>query len=494
MTVLALAIGLEHEPLHSLQSRSRSNSGQSGIRARWSASGRARTDARWHRRPTSIRYLRQHVTTLKGLAAHTPPDHGTRVRAPGRADASLKAAWASANFFDVLSVRFQLGSGFISVDDEPGNRRAPVVISDSAWRVYFASDPGVIGLPVLVADKPFTIVGVLEPRFDGINVPVEVWMPLSAFPGMRAAPAWDGRRRIQPTAVCRWPDGWRAARAVQESLQELQLLHERFSTASGRNRGPGRSVRDVRVLAPGSASRYGLFARLRSRGPARPGARVRKRRQSATGARAGAAPRDRHSPRTRREPRPGHPATSDRRRWCWQALPARSRSASRSILPPLVFSYIGEEIPPYMRARFLPDGADRLLRPRGLRAVVPGLRPRPGRSRDASERSPSAHWIVGRRALRASTCAASCWRRRSPCARCCWPAPGSSPAPSSARWRQILGSSSTACTWSQLRFRPGLPSKDRQALIRGTPGRARTGWRRSGRGRLVPGRLKRRGM
>ena len=301
-----------------------------------------------------FRFFREHVTTLSGLAAHTPPGHGTRVHAAGRVDASLKAAWASANFFDVLSVRFQLGSGFIGVDDEPGNRRAPVVISDAAWRVYFASDPAVIGLAISVADKPFTIVGVLEPRFDGINLPVELWMPLSAFPSdaAGAGAGWESPN----SGNCCFQMAGRLARGAtrQESLRELQLLHERFSMAARRKAGRVELFGTSEFSRRGAQS-YGIFAAFGAAvflvlvlacanvGNLQLARGLARRREIATRLSLGAS----------------------RRRVIRQLLTEGLVLTSVAgvvsvgvavILPPLIFSYIGEEIPPYMRERFRPDG------------------------------------------------------------------------------------------------------------------------------------------
>lgn len=204
------------------------------------------------------RFMRQHVTSLSGLAAHTPPDYVARLHAPGRVDAMLLVAWTSANFFDVLRVRFRLGAGFIDVDDEPGNRRAPMVLSDSAWRSHFASDPAVIGLPVSVrlpgsvVETPFTVVGVLESRFYGIGRPVDLWMPLSAVqPG--AAGIGIGWAAPNSANCCVHMVGRVAGgRSQRQSLQELQLLHERFSTDARRDSGR------VQVSGTSDSSRHGL--------------------------------------------------------------------------------------------------------------------------------------------------------------------------------------------------------------------------------------------
>jgi predicted permease len=299
-----------------------------------------------------FRFLRQHVTTLSGLAAHTS-DFGSRLQSPGRAEISLPAAWTSANFFDLLRVRFQLGSGFIAVDDEPGNRRAPLVISDGAWRAHFGADPGVIGLRVAVAEKPFTIVGVLESRFDGIGQSVDLWMPLSAFQP-DAAGAGIGWQSPNAANCCVQMVGRLASgRSRTQSLQELQLLHERFSSDLRRDSGRVEMF-GTSELSRRGLTRYSTFAAFGAAvvlvlvlacanvGNLQLARGLARRREISTRMSLGAS----------------------RRRIVRQLLTeglvlagaaGALALAVAAILPPLIVRYIGEELPPYMEARFRPD-------------------------------------------------------------------------------------------------------------------------------------------
>jgi predicted permease len=299
------------------------------------------------------RFLREHVTTLRGLAAHTPPGHGARLRSAGRPDVSLQAAWASANFFDLLAVRFRLGGGFVAQDDVPGNPRAPLVISDSAWKNHFASDPAVIGLPVTVMERPFTIVGVLEPRFDGISRPVDLWMPLSALApdASGSGIGWEG-----PAAAncCVHLVGRLArGRSQQESLQELQLLHERYSAGARRDSGRvevfGTSDISRRGLGPyalfmafGAAVALVLLLACANVGNLQLARGLARQREIATRLSLGAS-RGRIV-----------------RQLLTEGLLLSGAAGAlaiglAAILPALVFTYIGEAIPPYMQERFLPD-------------------------------------------------------------------------------------------------------------------------------------------
>jgi predicted permease len=77
----------------------------------------------------------------------------------------------SQNFFSVLGVKPQIGRTFTSEESTArwGVPKA-VLLSYSLWKRRFASDPGVVGRPVMVNDAPVTVVGVLPSSFDFATV------------------------------------------------------------------------------------------------------------------------------------------------------------------------------------------------------------------------------------------------------------------------------------------------------------------------------------
>ena len=90
----------------------------------------------------------------------------------GAGDSSDKVsgAYVSANYFDVLGVRIALGRGFTPDEEQMGNPRAVVVISDQVWRRQFSGAPDVVGRTLRLNGRPFTIVGVTAPEFAGASI------------------------------------------------------------------------------------------------------------------------------------------------------------------------------------------------------------------------------------------------------------------------------------------------------------------------------------
>ncbi len=76
----------------------------------------------------------------------------------------------TGNYFDVLKFQPHLGR-FFHASDEHGAHSAPyIVLSYGYWHSHFQDDPGVVGRAVEINKRPFTIVGVAPPQFQGTFV------------------------------------------------------------------------------------------------------------------------------------------------------------------------------------------------------------------------------------------------------------------------------------------------------------------------------------
>ena len=93
------------------------------------------------------------------------------------------AAGVSANYFQALEVPIVIGRSFTADEDQRATSGLPMVISDRAWRDYFAAAPSAVGAPVLISGLPATIVGVAAPDFRGTQLApsVDAWVPIVPF-------------------------------------------------------------------------------------------------------------------------------------------------------------------------------------------------------------------------------------------------------------------------------------------------------------------------
>jgi predicted permease len=87
----------------------------------------------------------------------------------------------SANYFDAMSIRLNMGRGFQPGEDTGRNAHPVVVISYQLWKDRFRSDPNIVGKTQVFNALPHTIVGVTAPGFFGtfVGYPFKFWVPMS---------------------------------------------------------------------------------------------------------------------------------------------------------------------------------------------------------------------------------------------------------------------------------------------------------------------------
>jgi predicted permease len=71
----------------------------------------------------------------------------------------------SENFFSLLGVQPQLGRLFTPEECKWNGPKA-VLLSNGLWKRRFASDPSIVGRPLILDDSPVTVIGVLPASFD----------------------------------------------------------------------------------------------------------------------------------------------------------------------------------------------------------------------------------------------------------------------------------------------------------------------------------------
>ena len=98
------------------------------------------------------------VYSFDGISA------GTNIRTPAGVQ-SVASSRVSANFFAVLGGLPVMGRSFTQDEDRAGGPNA-VILSNGLWRTAFGGDPRVLGKQILVKGLPYTVVGVLGPRFS----------------------------------------------------------------------------------------------------------------------------------------------------------------------------------------------------------------------------------------------------------------------------------------------------------------------------------------
>ena len=79
----------------------------------------------------------------------------------------LFTEWVTAGYFEALGIRASAGR-LMEEGDEDGRSADPVaVLAHRFWREAYGGDPGVVGRDIVLAGRPFTILGVADPAFGG---------------------------------------------------------------------------------------------------------------------------------------------------------------------------------------------------------------------------------------------------------------------------------------------------------------------------------------
>ncbi|HEY4285315.1 MAG TPA: ABC transporter permease, partial [Chthoniobacterales bacterium] len=84
----------------------------------------------------------------------------------------------SASLFELLGVQPQLGRIFRSEEDQLG-ANSVVILSHGLWQRRFGGDPGIIGKPVNLNGKSFTVVGVMPRTFQFPTRTDQFWIPMA---------------------------------------------------------------------------------------------------------------------------------------------------------------------------------------------------------------------------------------------------------------------------------------------------------------------------
>lgn len=180
---------------------------------------------------------RQHAFEEIGIARHIANFNLTGSREPER----VLGARVSSNLFRVLGVQPLLGRTFrdgedaIALDGPRGADLAIVILSHGLWQRKFGGDPGVLGKPVLLSDRPHTIVGIMGPEFQYPSREFALWVPLTVDPEglrLRADYSFSAVGRLKPGITLEQARAdmrivaANLAREYPDSYRDLDLLVE----------------------------------------------------------------------------------------------------------------------------------------------------------------------------------------------------------------------------------------------------------------------------
>ncbi len=131
----------------------------------------------------------------------------------------MDGAAVSANFFPLLGIGAELGRVFLPGEDRPG-RENVVVLSHGLWSRLFGSDRSILGKPLIMNSRAYTVIGVTPAGFQ-FPAHAELWTPL-AFAAEDLSPDRRGNHGLE--VIARIKPGI----TIEQAHSDMQALSRRI--------------------------------------------------------------------------------------------------------------------------------------------------------------------------------------------------------------------------------------------------------------------------
>ena len=204
------------------------------------------------------------ITTQSGVFSGATAMTPSSANLTGSGDPQLiDGANVTVSFFNVIGVVPPLGRGLVDADGE-GDGADVVVISDRLWRRLLGARPDVVGLPLRMDGRVFTIVGVAP---VDLNVPAgaDYWRPLVFKPRDVAEAArgaqWIGAiARLKPGVDLNQTNAAMGLVAARLSRDSPRTNKDRVMSALGLQDRIVRNIRPALLILLGAVTLVLLVA------------------------------------------------------------------------------------------------------------------------------------------------------------------------------------------------------------------------------------------
>ncbi|HET9372515.1 MAG TPA: ABC transporter permease [Vicinamibacterales bacterium] len=190
--------------------------------------------------------LRRGQTVFEGVAAWGPIT--ASLNAGGATDL-VGGLIVTGNFFELLGLQAAAGRTLTSSDDVTPGAHPVAVISHGLWQRRFGAAADVIGRPVLLNGKPFTIVGVLPRGFRGPEVGItrDLYVPMMMQPVMRPPRAgYSGE--MNPDLMSVRGNSWIfAIGRMREGVGRAEIESSLTALVTALDRGRNPAAREHRI-------------------------------------------------------------------------------------------------------------------------------------------------------------------------------------------------------------------------------------------------------
>jgi predicted permease len=172
------------------------------------------------------------------FAAYTIPQ--TLSLGAGATALPLRTQCVTPTFFPLLGTSSLIGRTFGPGDDGPGSE-GTIVLSHGVWSRHFGADAGAIDKTLVIANRPYRVIGIARKGFKGLELqPVDAWILLAVSP---EACSFTGTNLLRASSgswlnlIGRLRDGVTFAQATSE-LTAAEVGQAPISPPGGRVSNP----------------------------------------------------------------------------------------------------------------------------------------------------------------------------------------------------------------------------------------------------------------
>jgi predicted permease len=177
--------------------------------------------------------------TFQDMTMYAWP-HDMNLGAAGGRPEHVQALPTEANFFSLLGVTPLFGRTWAAGEDQPGKDEV-AILSYGFWRSHFAGDPAVVGKPIELDARKYTVVGVMP---AGFRFPVEsqLWIPQ-----VMDSKLFGGRGNHWASAIGRMKPGVSIKAALGDLKVIAARLEKQYPNSNGKVGADAKSLRDDMV-------------------------------------------------------------------------------------------------------------------------------------------------------------------------------------------------------------------------------------------------------
>jgi putative ABC transport system permease protein len=165
----------------------------------------------------------------------------------------LLVAFVTGNYFQVLGGRVLSGRGLADFDARSPGGDPVAVLSHRAWTRVYDADPDAVGRTVRLNDRIFTIVGIMQEEFLGLNdTPPDLWVPVTMHAAVMKQDLFGVKQPRELAIIARLRNGISPEQVASALSSDMARLADRTGTVRA-------EVQPQATPAPLTAS---LIARL----------------------------------------------------------------------------------------------------------------------------------------------------------------------------------------------------------------------------------------